>query len=247
MPVKAVSMDIVPLKSWFCLYELLELVLGPSQNKSVQQIKVRAPWQSSTLESLRPFWGKPGKCKAVTTISFFTHLQTDEKFQRRDTCSLVSVQSEGSLKAWLNTTEQIVGIKEVLILQKAQHHLYGKHLSQNTFIPLRFGLSLINTHLSLPVWTAIGKRLWETPLKLPWSSILLLGNSSNIKTFTSILKSICFEVAEAWFIYLTCVWARPSVKAYLYYQIIIRRIWCWPMSYKPTFSAIPLLRKLVWD
>lgn len=80
MPVKAVSMDVIPLKSWFCLYGLLELVLEPSQNKSVQQNKVRAPWQSSTLKSLNPFWGKPGNCKAVTTISFFTHLQTDKNF-----------------------------------------------------------------------------------------------------------------------------------------------------------------------
>lgn len=225
MSVKAASMDIIPLKGWFYLYALLELVLEPSQNKSLQQNKVRAPWQSSTLKSLRPFWGKPGNCKAVTTISFFTHLQTDEKFQRKNTCSLVSVQSWGSLKAWLNTTAQIVDIKEALILQKAQHHLYGKHLSQNTSPPLRFGLSLINSHLSSPVWTAIGKRLWETALKLPWSSVLLLGNSSNPKTFTSILKSICFEVAEAErLISLTRVWARQSAKAYLYNQIISKRI-----------------------
>lgn len=201
MSVKAASLDIIPLKVWFCSYRLLEFALGP-QNKSLQQNKVSAPWQSSTLKSPRPFGGKPRNCKAVTTISFFTHLQTDEKLQRKNTCSLVSVQSWGSLKAWLNTTEQIVDIKEALILQKTQHHLHGKHLSQNTSPPRRFGLSLINTHLSSPVWTAIGKRLWETPLKLPWSSVLLLGNSSNPKTFTNILKSICFEAAEGrgWYV-----------------------------------------------
>lgn len=160
---KTLSMGITLLKSWLCLYGSLGLCLGPSCSRSEQQNQVGALWQCCTLNAIWHFSCQPALRPSVTvTISFFLHLQSNEKIQGKTTHSSVSVQSWSSLKAWLNAIEHIVCIKEVFFLQKHTHTIeasFSAHIQLSK--SWRLSLSLVSTHLSSPLRMAIGKCLWD--------------------------------------------------------------------------------------
>lgn len=126
--------------------------------------------------------------------------------------------SWGSLKAWLNTIEQIVCIKEVFILQKHKHRLYMKHIFPNIHpTPQHRGLEVSAQPRQLHIWLHLCEQLLANVyergpelLKTPLCSVLLFGNSTKRKTFTSILKSICSKVSEVNFIYITCILSQAT-------------------------------------
>lgn len=201
--VKTVSTGITIQKSCSSLLGLLGLCLRPSCTK-VSAAQHRAVWQCSTLPFLMQTWNLQGS----VTCPFPTHLQSDEKnLTEKDpqfsTCSKLRFSENLT-----NATEHTVHIS---FLITEIHHSYMKHVLLRTHPALKT-LGILVSALSIHICFQPCEQPLEmfmrqalSTLKSPLSSVLPLGNISKRKSFRTIFKSICYEVSDMNFTYITCV------------------------------------------
>lgn len=225
-------MGIILLRSWLCLYGSLGLCLGSSCSRSEQQNQVRALWQCPTLKAIQNHRILMSTCTSPTCycyhILFLTLKKQWKNLEGKD--PQFSICSKLKFCKSLNAIEHIVCIKEVFFLQTHTHtHTV---CIWNILLSIHPALKILEvksqpcqyTSVFTPVngYCQMFERQAPSTLKTPLSSVSL--NRSKRQTLKSIFKSICYEVSEGNFIYITYVLNQAINKVRSLVSVISRRI-----------------------